>query len=119
MRYFHPTEGGSRIRSEHRGKGRARHTCSRSRPTGRKYEIARGGRPLWSRDGTELFYVPAPGRFMAVTVKTQPTFSFTNPVMVPRGFGTADPANPRPYDIARDGRIVAVGTASQNQNGAS
>src|SRR5207245_1748161 len=79
-------------------------------PNGAKYEIARGGRPLWSRDGTELFYVPAPGRFMAVTVRTQPTFSFTNPVAVPRGFGTADPSNPRPYDITRDGRIVGVGT---------
>ena len=56
---------------------------------------------------------------LAAAQQDAPTFSFTNPVMVPRGFGTADPANPRPYDIARDGRIVAVGTASQNQNGAS
>ena len=31
-------------------------------PTGTKYQIARGGRPLWSRDGKELFFVPAPGR---------------------------------------------------------
>ncbi len=46
-------------------------------PTGTKYQIARGGRPLWSRDGKELFFVPAPGRFMAVTVRTDPNFTFT------------------------------------------
>ena len=37
-------------------------------PNGTKYQIARGGRPAWSRDGKELFYVPAPGQFMAVKV---------------------------------------------------
>ena len=56
-------------------------------PTGTKYQIARGGRPLWSRDGKELFFVPAPGRFMVVTVRTAPSFTFTSPVAVPRGFG--------------------------------
>jgi WD40 repeat protein len=80
---------------------------------GTKYEIARGGRPLWSRDGSELFYIPAPGQLVAVTVKTQPTFSFTNPVAVPRGFGIADPSNPRPYDILPDGRIVGVRAVGQ------
>jgi Tol biopolymer transport system component len=38
--------------------------------TGAKYEIARGGRPMWSRSGKELFYVPAPGQFMVVAVGT-------------------------------------------------
>ena len=41
---------------------------------------------MWSRDGKELFFVPAPGRFMAVTVRTAPSFTFTSPVAVPRGF---------------------------------
>jgi serine/threonine-protein kinase len=86
-------------------------------PSGTKYQIARGGRPLWSRDGKELFYVPAPSQFMAVDVRTQPSFSFTHPVAVPRGFGIADPANPRPYDATLDGRIVGVGTAGQSQGG--
>ena len=80
-------------------------------PTGAKYQIARGGRPLWSRDGTELFYVPSPGEFMVTTVKTQPAFTFSNSVAMPRGFGLADPSSPRPYDMAADGRMVAVGTA--------
>jgi hypothetical protein len=82
-----------------------------------KYQIGRGGRPLWSRDGTELFYVPAPGQFVAVKVATRPTFAFSNPVQVPRGFGVADPISPRPYDVTRDGRIVGIGSAGQDRPG--
>jgi len=77
-------------------------------PTGAKYQIARGGRPMWSRDGKELFFVPAPSQFMVVSVQTGPVFGFTRPVPVPRRFGLAPPASPRPYDILPDGRIVGV-----------
>ena len=56
---------------------------------------------------------------MVVTVATQPSFTFTNPVAVPRGFGIADPASPRPYDITADGRIIGVGTSGQIQTGSS
>ena len=76
--------------------------------TGAKYEIARGGRPMYSRDGKELFFVPAPGRFMVVSVRTEPEFVVTSPAAVPRRFGLAPPMNPRPYDILPDGRFVAV-----------
>jgi serine/threonine-protein kinase len=85
-------------------------------PTGTKYEIARGGRPLWSRDGKELFFVPGPGRFMVVTMRTTPGFTFTSPVAVPRGFGLAHPAAPRTFDIMPDGRIVGIG-APQSGSG--
>ena len=68
---------------------------------------------MWSRDGKELFFVPAPSQFMAVSVQTDPVFRFTPPVPVPRRFGLAPPANPRPYDILPDGRIVIVDTASR------
>ena len=77
-------------------------------PTGAKHQIAHGGRPLWSRDGKELFFVPAPGQFMAVTINASPTFTFTNPVSVPRGFGVAIPASPRTFDMMADGRFVGV-----------
>ena len=77
-------------------------------PTGAKYQTAQGGRPLWSRDGRELFFVPAPGLFMAVTINASPTFTFTNPVSVPRGFGVAIPASPRTFDMMADGRFVGV-----------
>jgi hypothetical protein len=82
-------------------------------PTGTKFEIARGGRPMWSRDGKELFLVPAPSEFKAVTVRTEPAFGFTAPAAVPRRFGLAPPASPRPYDIMPDGRIVAVDAVTE------
>jgi hypothetical protein len=53
--------------------------------------------------------VPAPGQFMAVTVRTKPSFTFTSPVPVSRRFGVADPGQPRPYDTMPDGRLVGVG----------
>lgn len=86
-------------------------------PNGTKHQIARGGRPLWSRDGKQLFYVPTPTQLMAVTITTQPTFTFTNPVIVPRGFGVSSPTTPRAFDILPDGRIVGIGTVGQNQSG--
>ena len=85
-------------------------------PTGAKYQIAQGGRPLWSRDGRELFFVPAPAQFMAVTINASPTFTFTNPVSVPRGFGVAIPASPRTFDMMADGRFVGV-APQQGQSG--
>jgi serine/threonine-protein kinase len=77
-------------------------------PNGSKYQIARGGRPAWSRTGGELFYIPAAGQFVVVKITAQPTFSFSNPTAIPRGFGIADPLSPRPYDVMPDGRIVGV-----------
>lgn len=82
-------------------------------PNGKKYQIARGGRPAWSRDGSELFYVPAPGQFAGVKVTTQPTFEISNPMPVHRGFGVADPGSPRPYDVTPDGRFVGIGIGAQ------
>ena len=86
-------------------------------PTGSRYQIARGGRPAWSRDGKELFFVPAPAQFQIVRVRTEPSFAFSRPVDVPRRFGIADPANPRPYDTLPDGRILGVGMPGLNQTG--
>ena len=77
-------------------------------PTGAKYEIARAGRPIYSWDGKELFFVPAPGQFRVVSVRTDPVFGFTPPVAVPRLFGLAPPMNHRPYDMLPDGRLVAA-----------
>ena len=88
-------------------------------PTGTKREIARGGRPMWSPDGRELFFVPSPTQFMAVSVTTQPVFTVTNPILVPRRFGIAGTRNPRPYDILPDHRFVAVGVANQTGEAAS
>ena len=67
---------------------------------------------MWSADGTELFFVPAPSQFAVVTVKTSPIFQFTTPAPLPRRFGLAPPQNPRPYDMLPDGRIVSVDAAT-------
>jgi Tol biopolymer transport system component len=88
-------------------------------PTGAKREIVRGGRPMWSPDGRELFFVPSPTQFMVVSVTTQPVFTVTNPLPVPRRFGIAPPRSPRPFDILPDGRFVAVGVANQTGEAAS
>jgi serine/threonine-protein kinase len=85
-------------------------------PTGTKYEIARGGRARWSPDGKQVFLVPAPGQFVAVSVTTDPVFGFSAPVPFPRRFGLAPPASPRPYDILPDGRILAVDAVSTMGN---
>jgi len=82
-------------------------------PTGAKFQIARGGRPLWSPDGSQLFFIPGPSRFMAVSVSTRPVFAVTDPVAVPRRFELSPPASPRPYDMLPDGRVVGVAPADQ------
>jgi hypothetical protein len=83
-------------------------------PTGEKFEIGgRGGGPAWSRDGRELFLVPAPGQFRAVSVRTTPTFGVMSSVSIPRKFGLAPSGSPRPYDVLPDGRFVAVDLVTQ------
>ena len=63
--------------------------------TGVKYQIPKNDpsqndhHPVWSSDGKELFYIPAPGALAAISVTTRPDFSFGNPVPVPRKFTSA------------------------------
>ena len=73
-----------------------------------KHEVGRGGRALWSPDGRELFFIPAPGEFKVVTVQTEPTVEFTPPTPLVRRFGLAPPGSPRPYDVLPDGRFVGL-----------
>ena len=103
--------------SGERGQGEATTFVQPFPPTGSRYQIARGGRPAWSRDGRELFFVPAPGQFMAVRVRTEPSFAVTSPVAVPRRFGIADPTSPRPFDTLPDGRMVGVAPPGMSQSG--
>ena len=56
---------------------------------------------------------------MAVTVTMEPTFTVTNPVVVPRGFGMASPGTSRTFDNMPDGRIVSVGPTGQSQRGSA
>jgi Tol biopolymer transport system component len=48
--------------------------------TGTKYQVSDGSYPVWSRDGTELFYTePGLPRFFAVNITTRPNFKFGSP----------------------------------------
>jgi serine/threonine-protein kinase len=78
--------------------------------TGAKYQIAKSTtvHPVWSRDGREIVSQPQGGRQAIQTITTRPSFSFSPPVLVPRGFFTAGAASQRNYDVMPDGRVLGV-----------
>jgi serine/threonine-protein kinase len=70
-------------------------------PTGAKHQITRevGLFPLWSADGSELFFVRE-GRLMAVRIETEPNLTFGNAEELPIRFFWPG----RKYDITPDGQ---------------
>ena len=54
-----------------------------------------------------------------MSVETEPTVTFGNPVQVPRAFTTAAPTTSRTFDVLPDGRIVGVSAAGQASTAAS
>jgi Tol biopolymer transport system component len=94
--------------------------------TGATYPISPskslGFHPTWSPDGKELFNVATAGAdppFVAVSVTTRPTFTFGNPVRVPKLFVERGPGFERNNDITRDGkRFLGVVAAAQTASGA-
>ena len=81
--------------------------------TGARYQIPKLNidyHPLWTSDGKELFYIPSNGRFAAVSVQIQPSFTFGNPAemmtvkFTQRYFST----DVRNYDITPSGKFVAL-----------
>jgi serine/threonine-protein kinase len=82
-------------------------------PTGAVYQFLPRGNdvphePMWSPTGNELFYNPRAGAFEVVAVTTGPEFDFGKPTNLPRPFRLSPPQGRRSYDVAPDGRIVAV-----------
>jgi serine/threonine-protein kinase len=77
--------------------------------------------PLWSRDGTELFYVAGPNRFVVTKVTEGSVLSFSNPVPIQTGswrntFG--GPTTIRNYDVSLDGhRFIGVIASGVNESG--
>jgi Tol biopolymer transport system component len=91
--------------------------------SGAQYELPAGAygiasQPLWSPDGKELFYNPAPAEFAWVSVMTQPTITFGNPETVPRPFRTGSPAVRRAFDITPGGRFIGFSQEGQTESGA-
>src|SRR6185295_15351201 len=76
--------------------------------TGATYPISQsngGFHPTWSPDGKELFYFVGAGggTFVGVSVTTRPTFTFGNPVSMPKPFVERGPGFERNNDITLDG----------------
>jgi len=71
------------------------------------WQISRGGgtEPLWSRDGSELFYLDQDRRLMAVPVELDSGFEFGNAVVVLNESSSPFPNAPgRTYDATSDGK---------------
>jgi eukaryotic-like serine/threonine-protein kinase len=63
-----------------------------------------GDRPVWSRDGKELYYIGADQRMMAVSVKTAPKFEAGAPKeLFEVHIGQANMAT---FDVGKDGRFL-------------
>jgi serine/threonine-protein kinase len=76
--------------------------------TGVAWQVSTGGGsgPLWSRSGRELYFASGT-KMMAAPIATQPVFRIGNPVeLFDGGFAAG---SRRDYDIAPDGRFIAVG----------
>ena len=71
----------------------------------RRWQISTAGgtRPLWSRDGRELFYLVGSGTIMAVPVEMTQTFAAGRPEIVVEGDYAAVGVG-RAYDVSPDGR---------------
>jgi serine/threonine-protein kinase len=71
---------------------------------GRWQVSTRGGtRPVWARNGRELFYLVGQGRVMAVPIQPGPAFVFGNPQVMFDGPYLA-PQPGRTYDVSPDGK---------------
>jgi serine/threonine-protein kinase len=93
--------------------------------TGAKFPISKGLAlaPLWSPDGKSIVYAentsysPRTRNLVVVSVTTEPTFRFGNPVEVPSGGIQVNelsaPNAPRRFDMAPDGTIIGIAEADQ------
>jgi len=73
---------------------------------GGKWQVSTdgGGRPVWSRDGRELFYVSPAGKIMAVEVRRGSGFRHGEPK--PLFEVRMSPASP--FDVSRDGKRFLI-----------
>ena len=91
-------------------------------PTGARRRISQDGGyfPLWSPEGSELFYRPRASlarTLRSVDIVTQPAFAFSNEQTLPvEGFNVV--SSYRDYDMSPDGeRLLMVFPADQSDSG--
>ena len=80
--------------------------------------VSGGTRPVWARNGRELFYLVPPGRVMAVPVQLVSSFAASNPQMVLDGPYIAPNSGPT-YDVSPDGKRFLMIKAAQPAGAAS
>ena len=78
---------------------------------GRKWQVSTNGgnRPVWSRDGTELFYIGPDQKMMAVEVKAEGQFGVPRPL-----FTTRLPTGESQFDVSKDGRFLIPTESEQS-----
>ena len=80
--------------------------------------VSGGTRPVWARNGRELFYLVPPGKVMAVPVQPASSFAAGNPQVVFDGPYIA-PNNAFTYDVSPDGKRFLMIKAAQPTGAAS
>jgi serine/threonine-protein kinase len=90
-------------------------------PTGAKYQVSTDGgtMPLWSPDGSQLYYLARPGgHLVAVDLRTEPTFSVGKRVVLPIDaiFASGNFVETN-YDLTPDGKQFVVVTPAENPAG--
>jgi len=66
-----------------------------------------GTKPVWSRNGRELFFIGADGYLRAVPVQTATTFTYGTAVQLSNSRYFTAPVS-RTYDVAPDGRFLMI-----------
>jgi serine/threonine-protein kinase len=74
-----------------------------------------GSRPIWARNGHELFYIEGRDRLMTVPVRTAPSFSAGNPTKLFEGRYFSATGG-RTYDVSADGQRFLMITADAATN---
>ena len=71
-----------------------------------RQQVSTGGgtRPLWSRDGRELFYYVAPDTIMAVPVEAGKELVLGRPTVAVKGSFAVAVNTGRHYDVSPDGK---------------
>jgi len=114
---FSPDGGWLAFTSEESGR---QDVYVQSFPDGRTRRLVSSGGgsyPRWGRDGRELFYRAADGQLVAVPLRTiGSSVELGSPRVIMR---LVDPpaVHPYPYDVAADGRILALTAASDAAQG--
>lgn len=78
----------------------------------RKRISTTGGRmPVWSRDGSELFFIATDGQLMSSSIKTSGgTLEFSTPKALFKTRMLADMGSAHEFDISPDGKLFLIGT---------